>query len=423
MKNAALFLICFLVGSAGIVILKWYDVNQFVVTACPVTLIIIYGIWAWSDRQDPHRAGDNLYYLGLLYTLVSLAVSLFEFTPTDENIESVTPIITNFGIAIFSTIFGIAGRVVFHQKQKTDSGERNLDRELDKAAVSTWTFGVRIEETNNKLTNLTDSVQEASKSFDESRQKLQAEFDDIYRKLQLAVTNFGHAVREADEIFNESRQALQDGSDAVLKSTTDLVTRINSVRLSEDFLERIMMPPIQQGAVQIGIAGESLANRLNNVQIPSDVLERTFQQAVERFLVEMDRYLRVHFDNASHDLKESLTEYSQVAKTANKDLVVGGREMRDGTSTFAASIRDLSRKINDIEVAVDLPERVLRSSIEPIENFTSQMGTAGDKLVQMLEAARGAAVDLEHGIRKTATAFSEPPPKKPGFLRRLLGRK
>lgn len=423
MRNAVLFLICFLVGSAGIVILKSHDVSQFVVTTCPVALIIVYGIWAWCGGQDPLRAGDNLYYLGLLYTLVSLAVSLFEFTPTDEDIETVTPIITNFGIAIFSTIFGIAGRVVFHQKQKTDSSEHNLNRELDKAAESTWTFGVRMDATNNELTNLADSVQEACKSLDESRQKLQAEFDDIYRKLQLAVTNFGGAVQEADEIFKESRQALQDGSDAVLKSTTNLVARINSVQVSEDFLERIMMPPIQRGAVQIGTAGEALANRMNNVQIPTDVLERTFQQAVEGFLVEMDRYVRAHFDKASQVLKESLTEYSQVAKTANKDFVVGVKEMHGGASTFAASIRDLSQKINGIEIAVDLPERVLRSSIEPIENITGQIGKAGENMVQMLEAARAAADDLEQGIRKTATAFSETLPKKPGFLRRLLRRK
>ena len=423
MKNAVLFLICFLVGSAGIVILKWHDVNQFVVTACPVALIIVYGIWAWGEGQDPLRAGDNLYYLGLLYTLVSLAISLFEFTPKDENIESITPIITNFGVAIFSTIFGIAGRVVFHQKQKIDSGEHNLDRELDKAAESVWTFGVRMDGINNAMTNFAETVQDASKSFDESRQKLQAEFNDTYQKLQLAVTDFAGAVQEADKIFDESRQKLQDGSDAVSKSITNLVARIDSVQVPKDFLERIMMPPIQQGAVQIGTAGEALANRLNNVQIPTNGLERSLQQAVEVFLVEMDRYLRAHFDKATQDLEKILTEFSQVVKAVNKDFDVGGKEMRDGASTFAVSIRDLSKKINDVEVAVDLPERVLHSSIEPIENSAVQIGTAGDVLVQMLKDARIAADDLEQEIRKTATALSETSSKERGFFRKLLGLK
>lgn len=421
MKNAVLFLICFLVGSAGIVILKWHDANQFVVTTCPVALIIVYGIWAWWEGQDPLRAGDNLYYLGLLYTLVSLAVSLFEFTPTDENIESVTPIITNFGIAIFSTIFGIAGRVVFHQKQKTDSGEHNLDRELDKAAESIWTFGVRMDGTINTMTNFADTVQEASNSFDVSRQKLQAEFNDTYQKLKLAVTNYAGGVQEAGQLFDESRRNLQNGSDAVSKSITNLVARIDSVQVSEDFLERIMMPPIQQGAVQIGTAGEALANRLNNVQIPTDGLERTLQQAVEGFLVEMDRYLRAHFDRATQDLEKILTEFSQVVKAVNRDFDVGGREMRDGASTFAASIGDLSRKINDVEVAVDLPERLIHSSFVPIENITDQIGTAGDTLVQMLNDAQVAADDLRQEIRKTAAALATKPSKEPSFIRRLLG--
>ena len=387
MKNAVLFLICFLVGSAGIVILKWHDVNQFVVTACPVALIIVYGIWAWREGQDPLRAGDNLYYLGLLYTLVSLAISLFEFTPKDENIESITPIITNFGVAIFSTIFGIAGRILFHQKQKTDSGEHNLDRELDKAAESVWTFGVRMDGINNTMTNFAETVQEACKSFAESRQKL------------------------------------QDGSDAVSKSIINLVAQIDSVQVSKDFLERIMMPPIQQGAAQIGTAGEALANRLNNVKISTDGLERTLQQAVEGFLAEMDRYLRTHFDKATQDLEKILTDFSQVVKAVNKDFDVAGKEMRDSASTLAASIRDLSKKINDVEVTVDLPERVLHSSIEPIQNSAVQIGTAGDVLVQMLKDAQVAADDLEQEIRKTATALSETSLKERGFFRKLLGLK
>ena len=227
-------------------------------------------------------------------------------------------------------------------------------------------------------------------------------------------------MQEAEKIFDESRQKLQDGSDAVFKSTTNLVARIDSVQVSRDFLERIMMPPIQQGAVQIGTAGEALANRLNNVQIPTDGLERTLQQAVEGFLVEMDRYLRAHFDKATQDLEEILTEFSQVVKVVNKDFDVGGKEMRDGASTFAASIRDLSKKINDVEVAVDLPERVIHSSIKPIENITGQIGIAGDNLVQMLKDARVAVDDLEQEIHKTAAALSKTSSKERGFFRKLL---
>ena len=379
MKNTVLFLICFLVGSAGIVILKWHDANQFVVTACPVALIIVYGIWSWRKGQDPLRAGDNLYYLGLLYTLVSLAISLFEFTPKDENIESITPIITNFGVAIFSTIFGIAGRVVFYQKQKPDSGEYNLDHELDKAAESVWTFGVRMDGINDTMTNYAETLQEASKSFDESRQKL------------------------------------EDGSDEVSKSIINLVAQINSVQESKDLLERIMIPPIQQGAAQIGTAGEALANRLNNVKISPDALERTLQQVVEGFLVKMDQYLRTHFDKATQDLDSSIEPIEKIADQIGTAGEALANRLNNVKISPDALERTLQQVVEGFLVKMDQYLRThfdkatqdLDSSIEPIEKIADQIGTAGDVLVQMLKDARDAADDLEQEIRKTATALPE----------------
>ena len=50
-------------------------------------------------------AGDNMYYLGFLYTLSSLAVAI--------TISEAEQILANFGVAISSTILGIAARVAF----------------------------------------------------------------------------------------------------------------------------------------------------------------------------------------------------------------------------------------------------------------------------------------------------------------------
>ena len=212
--DASTFILCFMVGTAGIITLKWLDVSQFVVTACPVAIMFVYGVLNWRRHQA--QAGDNLYYLGLLYTLVSLAVSLFEFTPKDEDIESITPIITNFGIAIFSTILGVAGRVFFNQMaQITDTEEiervariklvKAADDLSDQLSEATRDFSIfRLgmqqiirdglyetkEVIDTEVTNFAKTVQTAEKSFDESRQKLQDGFNETYKALQLAVTDF-----------------------------------------------------------------------------------------------------------------------------------------------------------------------------------------------------------------------------------------
>ena len=65
-------------------------------------------------RLRDDQSGDNLYYMGFLFTLTSLGVSLYQFSASRASEE----IVQNFGIAIASTITGIGLRVMFNQMRR-----------------------------------------------------------------------------------------------------------------------------------------------------------------------------------------------------------------------------------------------------------------------------------------------------------------
>ena len=407
--NPNTFIICFLAGTAGIIILKWLDVSQFFVTACPVAIMLGYAIRHNKLRAHLNLVGDNLYYLGLLYTLVSLAASLFEFTPKNEDIDSITPIITNFGIAIFSTIVGVAFRVYFGLKH-TDLEEIEQAARIALADAA-YNLHIQLSEATRDFSVFRLEMQQIIRDgFNETKEAIDKELQHGLSQFKTTVTDFAKTVQAVDKSYAESRQKLQDCSHAVAESVNELVTRINRIQVPEDLFERIMYPPIQRiekGADRISTAGEALADRLNNVQIPTDELERSLQQAVEGFLTEMGRDFRVYFDKATQEFETSLTGFSQAIKVVNEGFKGGSQEMRDSTDALLASIRDLSKRINDIEVSIDLPERILRPSIEPIEKSADRIGIAGNELAQTLDSVRGAADELEEGIRKTSVALLE----------------
>ena len=82
-----------------------------------------------ATRQD--QSGDNVYYLGFLLTLVSLTVTLIQYSSDSAN----EYIISNFGVALAATIAGIAARSALSQFRKDTAGvERELQRELSKAS-------------------------------------------------------------------------------------------------------------------------------------------------------------------------------------------------------------------------------------------------------------------------------------------------
>ena len=134
------FLFVFLVGTAAIVLCRLLlpdllvDPHQAVWFAALSAIVVIVGLggYYYSRRraEDISRSGDDLYYLGLLFTLVSLIyalVVLFIFNDGDADLaERTYELIGSFGIALLSTVAGILGRILLQStgtREPTDWGE------------------------------------------------------------------------------------------------------------------------------------------------------------------------------------------------------------------------------------------------------------------------------------------------------------
>jgi len=146
LMNGVLFFTVVVVGSTYIILSKLSHFGAFAVTAVPVLIMIGYAlvlglVRLFHLRDD--QSGDNLYYMGFLFTLTSLAVSLYQFSAAG----SAEQIVQNFGIAIASTIAGIALRILFNQMRRDPieveatarlelaDAARRVRRELDSTVV------------------------------------------------------------------------------------------------------------------------------------------------------------------------------------------------------------------------------------------------------------------------------------------------
>lgn len=126
------FFIAFLGGLIGIFFLRIVGGTAGGVTAWDwaailfaITVLLLYGVYIYSTKNrsgiSVDRASDNIYYLGLLFTLASLAYSLIllskgiDTKKTSGNAVLVLSLLPDFGLALFSTIGGIFGRIVLQQ--------------------------------------------------------------------------------------------------------------------------------------------------------------------------------------------------------------------------------------------------------------------------------------------------------------------
>ena len=126
--NALWFFVAFVGGGAGVWWTKSVTPNAWIaaIVAGGVVLALMT-YYILNDEDAPEEEGDNVYYLGLLFTLISLMFTLLELfgadTTTVRSAENIRALLENFGIALTSTVVGIAGRVAVQNWQRTGSAE------------------------------------------------------------------------------------------------------------------------------------------------------------------------------------------------------------------------------------------------------------------------------------------------------------
>ena len=125
------FLIAFFAGTAAIVLLRmtlsdpnWVGVVCAALAASVAIALLGVHYYHSNSPEALDRAGDNLYYLGFLFTLVSLIYALVDLFLFEDRNTALTLanrtyiLIGSFGIALLSTVAGILGRIILHDRSE-----------------------------------------------------------------------------------------------------------------------------------------------------------------------------------------------------------------------------------------------------------------------------------------------------------------
>ena len=252
-----------LAGAAFIIFSKLLAMDPAVVTGVPVALMVIYAILivlARGLRLRDDQTGDNFYYMGFVYTLVSLGVSLYQYSSAG----GVEDIIRNFGIAVASTIAGIVLRILFNQLRRDPVEFEHTSRlELADAArqVRRQLDGVQYEVAHFRRS----SQQMIKESFDESRKQLVAIAEGATGAVEAVTQQAMENVRSSTVGLGEQLVA------------SDIKTQLERATRSLDRINKKM----DAAADKLTDASDALAVRLNEIEMPDHVVEVKLQPAVD----------------------------------------------------------------------------------------------------------------------------------------------
>jgi methyl-accepting chemotaxis protein len=214
---AAIGILCELVAHA-------YTKDTLFIIAGPVVTLLLYVATALLYRRFRLRfdqLGDNCYYLGFLFTLTALSIALYDFKGLQVEIST---IVSNFGVALASTILGVLLRVVFAQMREDPieveeqsryelaQASRELKEELYASVQDMKSFRGLLQQ------SIAESFDEVNEKSKESILRAAQELSEAARNINREIAARNEQIGERFDRFNDLTQRSVSSLEALVES-------------------------------------------------------------------------------------------------------------------------------------------------------------------------------------------------------------
>ena len=365
-SGRGLFLAFFVGGGFLILLMKSLTASPLLAVLLPIVLMGSYAclLVEWPDlRPKVDFAGDNFYYLGFLYTLISLAISLYQF-----NTEGATSsIITNFGLALTSTILGLAGRILLNQPRDEEEAEvraredlaranRRLRAEMEYSIDEFQQFRV---EAKRVFEQLDRGVAAAGAALERQLENLESGAA-RFGALRQRVADVDEAAAGAVRDIQAQRERFVSESQDVSDSLQKLLANFRSVDFRREFIEELIEPTSEQFR---GLTREflSVAEGLRRIEMSQLRVMEQNQSAVARLTEILEENRRSSqanaraangFRNATDalvSLRAHIDRYSEGTRAIVSELAAARRQLHDAPERMEAMNRSLLRMADRLD--------------------------------------------------------------------------
>lgn len=397
--NASLFFIAFLVGTGGVFWFKSLGFGQLIITSVPIATLVLYAtmvVFLPLFRLRSDQAGDNCYYLGFLYTLVSLSRALAAFVGAGGTEK----IVEEFGIALASTIIGLMFRVMFSQMRQEPieverearlelaSAAQRLRAELDQVVIDLNSFRRATQQ------SVSDGLNELSTQVNEMLGENLERYDEITlrsaERIHLTLDGFAKSSERLGEISNKNISAIEL-----------LTERIEAIKAPEDLVEARLLPAADAIAEMVAElrkragAESSEFTQLRKMIEGASAAASGLEGEVSAFKVAVNGIGSL--TSALTEAERRLEKLTSGLSEAGQSISAGSGIWREVMDTDLARVRDALKGAHTV---IDETSGAFRDSlIKPAED-------AGGALKEIARQSEGIS-DLENQLKRLSASLEE----------------
>ena len=228
------------------------------------------------------QMGDSFYYLGFLYTLTALAVSLFNIQ--DGELDG---LLKNFGVAITTTLIGLIGRIVMSQFRES------LDEMKEKAE-----------------TQISDSARKLNIQLIASIDILKKQSDNISKNTDKALQDSSSSLRrfmvENNKILQESTEKSKYVIEEFNTRASEITSKISKINIPTDKFQKFE---------------ESVNNIVNTLNDLETGLKKSSADSEIHKVTENFKSLNSSISNQSKLLNDEFANSKDALESLSKNLV------------------------------------------------------------------------------------------------------
>ncbi len=375
--DSYIFVGSFAIGAIWILTARLlFNAPALIALIAPVAIMLLYACLmregSFQLRED--RAADNLYYLGFLFTLISLGVGLYRY---DSALGGVDNIIRDLGVGLATTIFGLFLRIVFLQlRVDVDNASEDAKMELAQA-----------------IENFRSHVHSMGAVSDQARALVQQQY--------------AESADEIKKVVDELKGSLKGLS----RSVASFEKRVDEIELPNDVFTRIF----SNAEVEINGSVDKLAKRLAESDIGVASLTRKFESAGQELSEEIGRFgeriseAKIDINSLVSPLESELSltvnefkSLSSILKPLAEGIEESNRAYSDGVNKFLQSIDRWSMIVGE-ESPISLASSKLNQNLETY----SLTLKAVDQIPVTLEAVSNQAVSNQREIESINLRMKE----------------
>jgi len=227
-RHAALFFIFAIGGSVLLAFTKNINLPGEIIVACSFGIMLTYAFFIVvvpGTRLRLDVAADNMYYLGFLYTLSSLAVAIY--------VDEASKVLSNFGVAITCTIIGIASRVALNQlrvdpydietasRVELSDATKRVSRELDHTVKELTKFRTM------SMQVMAEGYEEVQKNVDGAGKDMFASLKETSDKNSKILLGMAEQSNTALEGFSDAIKSFKNSNDEIVSANMEMLKQIS----------------------------------------------------------------------------------------------------------------------------------------------------------------------------------------------------